>query len=680
MKFKKLLITLCGVLSFHAVNAQDKGIVNNSDSPYIKLKSINIGDAQWTEGFWADKWKMAEQTMIPNLGDIFKGPIGFAYDNFKLLAEGKEGEAGGKYWHDGDFYKWMESLVYLYAQNKDPKILAELDEIIGVIAKAQAEDGYLSTHVQIRGLKRYGNIHYHELYNSGHLITAAIIHHRVTGQTNFLDIALQNADFLYKTFSPQDPDLARFGFNPSQIMALVELYRETKSKKYLQLAEIFVNMRGSVPNVEHHTVADNFRGDFNQMETPIRKESEAVGHVVLAMYLYAGTADVYGETGEQALIDALDRIWSSAVEHKMYVTGAMGQTHHGASGKENMVHEAFQDDYLMPNKTAYNETCANIANAMFNWRMLGIKGEAKYGDVMERVMYNSALVGVSVEGKDFFYSNPLRMLEGGIDHSKKGVTTERDERVPYIPVFCCPPNLARTLAKLSGWSYSLSDNGLAVNLYGGNKLNTKLTDGTTLKLIQETQYPWAGQVKLTVQEAKADAFDFMLRIPEWAEGSAIKINGKDADIIIKPGTFATINRQWKKGDVIELDMPMKVAFVEGDPRIEEVRNQVAVQRGPVVYAIESPDLPKENDILDVYIQENTQFKVNYQSDFLGGVATLDGTLMLRQDEGKGMYRKLKAAEFTPYETKLVPYFAWSNRGKAEMTIFMPLIWEKSASK
>lgn len=676
MKLKKLLLATCGALVINSACALEKGIVNNTDSPYIKLKSINIGDAQWTEGFWADKWKMAEQTMIPNLGEIFKGPIGFAYDNYKLLASGKKGEAGGKYWHDGDFYKWMESMTYLYAQNKDEKILAELDEIIAVIGKAQADDGYLSTHVQIRGLKRYGNIHYHELYNSGHLITSAVIHHRITGKTNFLKIALKNANFLYKTFQPQDPELARFGFNPSQIMALVELYRETKERKYLELAEIFVNMRGSVPNEEHHTVADNFRGDFNQMETPIREEKDAVGHVVLAMYLYAGTADVYGETGEQALLDALDRIWSSAVERKMYVTGAMGQTHHGASGKQNMVHEAFQDDYLMPNKTAYNETCANISNAMFNWRMLGIKGEAKYGDVMERVMYNSALVGVSVEGKDFFYSNPLRMIEGGIDPTKKGVTTERDERVPYIPVFCCPPNLARTLAKLSGWSYSLSKDGVAVNLYGGNKLNTKLVDGSALSLTQETNYPWDGKVKITVNKAKSSPFDVMLRIPEWAEGSVIKINGKAFSGKVEAGKFATVIRKWSKGDVITLDMPMEIDFIEGDPRIEEVRNQVAVQRGPVVYAIESPDLPKSSDILDVYLKEDAKFKVHYRPDFLGGVATLDGTLMLRNDEGTGMYRKLKKAEFTPYETKLVPYFAWSNRGKAEMTIFMPLMWDK----
>lgn len=653
------------------------GVINHNDSPHIILKSIEIGDCEWTEGFWADKFKMAEEVMIPHMGTLLKGDIGFAYDNFKKAAGLKEGEALGKWWHDGDFYKWMESNMYLYAQNGDEQLMDDLDDIIAVIGKAQEEDGYLSTHVQLKGVNRWDNILHHELYNCGHLYTSASIHYRVTGKTNFLDIATKNADYLYTVFQPQTEEMARFGFNPSQIMGLVELYRTTKDKRYLELAEIFVNMRGSVPMDQHSTVPPNFLGDHNQMRTPIREENEAKGHAVLGNYLWSGAADVYAETGEQALIDALERIWESSVNKKMYLTGAQGQTHHGASqspsGRFDMVHESFQEDYLMPNKTAYNETCANISNAMFNYRLLSAKGDAKYADIMELVLYNSALVGISVEGKDYFYANPLRMLDGGVDYTH--ATTERRHRVPYIPVFCCPPNLARTIAKSAGWAYSKSENGIAVNLYGGNKLETNLLDGSKLRLNQKTMYPWEGDVTFTINECKNTPFEILLRIPEWAVGTTIKVNGKDAGIKVTPKTFAKLERTWKKGDVISMDIPLDINFVEGDPRIEETRNQVAVKRGPLVYCIESPDLPENTSILDVYIPQNTKLKANHRSDFLGGVTMLEGTIMLRAQKEDGMYRKLEKPLWKSYSTSFVPYFAWSNRGESEMSVFMPIKWE-----
>ena len=381
------------------------GIVNNSESPHVVLKSINIGDCQWTDGFWADKYRLCEEVMVPYMGTLLKGDIGHGYNNFKIAAGLKEGEHKGHWWHDGDFYKWMESAMYVYGINKDEKIVEELDEIIEIIGKAQEDDGYVSTHVTINGFDRFSNRQYHELYNSGHLLTSACIHHRVTGKTNFLDIAVKHADYLYGVFQPRPKELARFGFNPSQIMGLVELYRTTRDARYLELAEIFVNMRGDGP-VQAPTVNPKFEGDMCQDRVPIREETEAVGHAVLAMYLYAGVADLYAETGEKALLDALERLWANVVDKKMYVTGAVGQAHHGASSRVDFVHEAFIDEYMMPNSTAYNETCANVGNAMFNWRMLSLKGESKYADVMELVLYNSALSGISSDGKHYFLRQP----------------------------------------------------------------------------------------------------------------------------------------------------------------------------------------------------------------------------------------------------------------------------------
>lgn len=307
---------------------------------------------------------------------------------------------------------------------------------------------------------------------------------------------------------------------------------------------------------------------------------------------------------------------------------------------------------------------------MFNWRMLGLKGEAKYADVMETVLYNSALVGISVEGKDYFYANPLRMNKNARDYSD----TESACREPYIDCFCCPPNLVRTLAKMSGWAYSLTNNGVAVNLYGGNKLKTNLNDGSEIQLKQESGYPWDGNVKITVEKSKRESFSLQLRIPAWADGAKLMVNGKAADAKVMPGSYATIERKWKKGDVVSLELPMDITMVEGHPRIEEVRNQVALKRGPLVYAIESPDLPEDTKILDVYLPGEQELKAVFRPDFLGGVTVIEAEVALRTDQKEGMYRKVTKPAFTTFPTQFVPYYAWSNRGTSEMTVFVPIIW------
>lgn len=655
--------------------AQTTGIINNAASPFVKLKSINLGDCQWTTGFWADKFKLCETTMVPYMEQVMCGDVGHGLNNFKIAAGMKKGEHKGFAWHDGDFYKFIEAGVYVYAQNKDKALLKRLDSYIEIIGKAQEEDGYIHTKIQIGPkIDRYENRKYHEMYNCGHLFTSACIHYRVTGQKNFLDIAIKQADLLYNVFMPDSKFYGRFGFNQTQIMGLVELYRTTNNKKYLKLAEKFINNRGKY-KVEETTATVGYPiGDMVQERTPLRKSTEAVGHAVLALYYYAGAADIAAETGEKALIDALDRLWSNVTDKKMYVTGAVGQTHYGASTNRDKIEEGFIDEYMMPNMTAYNETCANICNSMFSYRMLGLHGESKYADVIELVLFNSALSGIGITGKDYYYSNPLRKIHGSRDYSK--MNTEYPTRQSYLECFCCPPNLVRTIAQVSGWAYSLSQNGLAVNLFGGNKLNTHLLDGSAIQLTQETQYPWEGAVKLTVNECKSSAFEILLRIPDWAEGSTIKVNGKDVGVKIVTGTYTKIERTWKKGDVITLDMPMKTKFIEGNPRIEETRNQVAIKRGPVVYCMESPDLPIDTKIVDVYVKGETPFKTEYHPEFLGGLSTLKTEVLLRKDNKKeGMYNSVEKPVFTPYNAQFIPYFSWSNRGDSEMSVFFPIIWK-----
>ncbi len=672
---KRVYLCLFFLLVLSNVFSQRKGILDHSASPHVSFKSTPIGACKWTTGFWADKFKICEETMVPYMGSLLCGDTGHALNNFKIAAGLKEGEHQGMRWHDGDFYKWIEAAMYIYAQNNNQKLLKEIDNYIEIIGKAQQADGYLQTQAKLRDdITRYSNRRNHEMYNSGHLFTSACIHHRITGQKNFLNIAIKQADLLYEVFYPENKAYARFGFNQTQIMGLVELYRTTQEKKYLQLAEKFINRRGTFPVEHNHTTQGYPIGDMVQERTPIRESEEAVGHAVLALYYYAGAADVFAETGEKALLDALERLWSNVTEQKMYVTGAVGQAHYGVAASRDKIQEGFIDAYMMPNMTAYNETCANVCNAMFSYRMLGINGEAKYADVMELVLYNSALSGISLEGKDYFYANPLRMIHNARDFSAKRDVTESTERQPYLNCFCCPPNLVRTIAKVSEWAYSTTNNGIAVNLYGGNKLDTKLTDGSHLKITQETNYPWEGTINITIDQCKSTPFDFKIRIPQWAEGTTLLVNGKETNIEIIPGTYTTLNQSWKAGDLISINMPMDIQLVEGHPRIEEVRNQVAVKRGPVVYCVETPDLPEGTEITNVYVKAEDHPKAVYQPDLLGGITTINTNLLLRTDQKEGMYRTVKQPIFKSYPSQLIPYYAWSNRGKAEMTVFIPVVW------
>ncbi|WP_282039500.1 glycoside hydrolase family 127 protein [Saccharicrinis aurantiacus] len=672
---KKLALLLCCVFALQLASAQEHGIINNSESPYVKLKSVDMGDCVWTDGFWAEKFDVAKNSMLPYMESLLTGDTGHALNNFKIAAGLKEGKHKGMRWHDGDFYKFMEAYMYMYAQTKDAEILKKLDGWISIIEQAMLEDGYLQTQIQLNDkVNRYENRKYHEMYNTGHLLTSACIHYRITGQKNFLDLAVRHADLLYTLFMPEDKHFGRFGFNQTQIMGCVELYRTVGDAKYLKLAEKFINNRGQYKVEETPETQGYPIGDMVQETTPLREEDEAVGHAVLALYYYAGAADVYAETGEKALIDALDRLWYNVTQQKMYVTGALGQTHYGASSNRQLIEEGFLDAYTMPNTHAYNETCANICNSMFSKRMLDIKGESKYADIMELVVYNSGLSGISLEGKDYYYANPLRMINGTIDYDK--MVTEFPERQPYLDCFCCPPNLVRTVCKLSGWAYSKPANGIAVNLYGGNKLNTTLLDGSKLELEQVTKYPWEGRVDITINKAKKAAFDVMVRIPNWAEGTKVLVNGKDAGVAVEAGKFATINRAWKKGDVLTVDMPMDVRYVEGNTLIEEARNQVAIKRGPIVYCVESPDLPKDAKIMDIYLSSDKDFKPVYKKDLLSGVTSIETEVLVRKNNNDAdMYKMVSKPEFEVVKSQLVPVYSWSNRGRAEMTVFMPIIWK-----
>lgn len=630
-------------------------------SPHAKLKSLPLDAVRWTEGFWAERFALCHRVMIPSMEKALHHPKNAAsLDNFAVAAGLQEGEHRGTFWGDGDCYKFLEACAHVYAVTKDEKLDRLMDHWIAIIAKAQDRDGYLCTQIQLTPKKRWQHRHHHELYNMGHLLTAACIHHRATGKDAFLAVARKLADYLYKTFQPRPPRLAAYGWNPSNIMGLAELYRTTRDKRYLELADIFVSMRGSAAGGT----------DQNQNRVPLRKETQPVGHAVTAAYLYCGAADVAAETGEPALRDALERIWHHMAARRMYITGAIGALHQGISDRRDRVHEAFARDYHLPNRTAYNETCANIGNAMWNWRLLALSGEARFADLMERVLYNSMLSGISLDGRRFFYTNPLARA----GREMPLLSNDTPSRWFTHKCYCCPPNVVRTIAKLGGWAYSRSDDGIWVHLYGGNVLETTLADGTPLKLTQTTDYPWDGTVRIEVEPGQPATFALRLRIPGWADGARLAVNGKATKAAAKPGTYARLRRKWSPGDAVRLTLPMKPRLVQAHPSVEACRNQAAVLRGPIVYCLESPDLPKGVRLSEIRIPRDIQLTARVDDKLLGGVTVLEGEAVRIPHTGRPapLYGPLGRRRSGKVGLTLIPYYAWANRGLSHMAVWLPL--------
>jgi DUF1680 family protein len=668
-----IVFWLCLAASWTAFG-QERGIINNSASPHSRLRTVDLEEVRWTCGFWKDKFELVKDVTIPEMWDYFNGAGNSHWTNFRIAAGLAEGEWSGTSWHDGDFYKWLEAVAHVYIVTRDPALDRRMDEVIEVIGKAQRPDGYISTQIILEKRQRFQDIHHHELYNMGHLMTAACIHHRATGKTNFLDIARKTGDYLYGTFKDRSPELAHFGFNPSNIMGAVELYRTTGDRKYLDLANVFIDMRGSQPAGSRHYGLGGT--DQTQDRVPLREETEAVGHAVTATYLYCGAADAYMETGDATLLEALHRIWSDVVRRKLYVHGGVGPLTRGLSIRRDDVHEAFADPYFLPNRQCYCETCSNIGNAMWNWRMLNITPDARYADVMERVFYNSGISGLALDGDHFFYSNVLRRMGPNVPLLRSDTT----ERWKHRQGYCCPPQLARTIAKMHGFAYSTSEEGIWVHLYGSNELETELSDGAAVKLIQETEYPWNGDVKISLDLAEQAAFTLRLRIPGWAAGATVKINGSPLTDDFQAGTYAALQRTWKTGDTVELRLPMRVRPIHANPMVEELRGQVAVMRGPLVYCLESADLPDGVDVMDVRLSRKVDLQPRFDSELLGGLVVLEGQAVAVADpdwsaepyDSPVLYKEYAPTEPRPVQLRLIPYHAWANRGAGQMTVWMPL--------
>ena len=647
--------------------------------PHARVEAVPLGDVRWTDGFWADRLATLRERSIPAMWELMKsGKYKPFLGHFLIAAGDAEGDYHGAPWNDGDFYKFLEAVTALYAVAPDPQLAAILDESIGAIAKAQRADGYLHTPVLIAhrngddSLQPFQDRHNFEMYNMGHLLTAASLHNRVTGQDKFLDVACRTGDFLCETFADPTPELARNSVCPSHYMGALDLYRTTGDERYLQLTKTFVEMRGMGAGVAAGG------GDDNQDRIPFVDQREGVGHAVRANYLYAGAADLYLETGDPQLLAPLEAIWQNVVERKLYVTGGCGALYDGAApdGAEEQqeitrTHQAYGRNYQLPNLTAHNETCAAIGNVLWNWRMFLATGEARYVDVIELSLYNAILAGISLDGVDFFYVNPLRQIEP-LPTALRWSRT----RVPFVTSFCCPPNVLRTIAEVGGMAYATSDDAVWINLYGGNRLTTEL-DGEPLSLTQTTDYPWEGRVSVTIDECGSKPFALRLRIPGWCEGATLRVNGEPVDGPSTAATYAEVRRAWKPGDRVELDLPMPPQLIEANPQVEETRNQLAVRRGQIVYCLESPELPEGVRVQEVLLAADAKLSAKHDAHLLGGITVIEAAAASRPDgawEGR-LYRPVEEAgsdgATKPIAIRLIPYYAWANRGKSEMTVWMP---------
>lgn len=657
------------------------GIIKTVDSPNAQLHGVNLQEVRWTDGFWLQQFQTARDVTLPRLWELAGD---WAWNNMLVAAGEKEGEAKGCYWEDAWIYKWLESACYVYTQTRDPALLDNMDEVISVIAKAQQPDGYIATQVTLRDYERFAFHHHHELYTMGHLLTAACIHHRITGKTNLIDVAKRAADYVHSTYKDGDPMLANCPVNPSIIMGSVELYRTTGEKRYLDLANIIINNRGRKRGKIGTTEWGRPLGgtDLNQDRRPLRQETEVVGHAVFYTYLYAGATDAYMETGDKSLLTALERLWHDLTEKKMYITGGVCPVHKGLSSRSyepgkrvimnDSIHEAAGMPYDLPSATAYNETCGQIGNMMWNWRMLHVNPEARFADTMERTLYNSVLSGISVSGKGWSYTNPLRWY--GAEHEL--LSNDAHQRFdPGERHICCPTNLLRTVASMHGYLYSTCEEGLWIHHYGSNVLGTTLTNGQELKITQTTRYPWEGDVRLSIDELDdGGVFSIMLRIPGWAKNATVTVNGTPTELETAAKSYAALRRPWRKGDVIKLSLPMPVRMMASNPRIEQTRNQVAVMRGPIVYCLESIDLPDSVALEQVHLPRRPEWTVRHEPDLLRGVTVLETEAFVVPGirSNAELYQELPVGEPRRVPIRLIPYYAWNNRGEPKMTVWLPL--------
>lgn len=619
------------------------------------IQPVPFTQVHFHDDFWAPKIETNRTVTIPYV--LQKCREEGRIDNF-LKAAGKMPAAKSSEYpfDDTDVYKLIEGVSYSLQVKPDKALEASVDTLIAIIAAAQEPDGYLYTFRTMKPKKLHPWISEkrwendpdlsHELYNSGHLFEAATAHYLATGKKSFLNIAIKNADLLVKDFA--GGKLPYFPGHQVVEMGLAKMYRVTGRKEYLDLAKYFLDIRGD----------GRVKGaEYSQSHMPVVQQHTAVGHAVRAAYMYTGMADVAALTGNDGYVHAINDIWNDVVEHKLYLTGGIGATGNG---------EAFGAAYDLPNMSAYAETCASIANVYWNSRMFYLNGDARYFDVLERILYNGLLSGVSLSGNKFFYPNPLASMG-------------QHQRAAWFNCACCISNMTRFMPSIPGYVYAQQQNRIYVNLYVANTATIQLPVAK-VTVNQETGYPWKGDVQVQVNPEKAAAFALYLRIPGWAKGEAapgslysflkekmpavtVQLNGKPVPLKTDKG-FVVLNRTWKKGDVVSLVFPMEIQKVIANRSVKDDRSRFALQRGPLVYCLEGPD-NLDSAVQNIVVKKDAVFTAKYEPGLLNGVEVLQagGSSAKRQVNSDALLR-------TEQSVRAIPYYAWNNRGPSEMEVWI----------
>ena len=642
MKNKWLLLGFAVMGLCGTVTAQSNKVQTRSAQTIVEVPFTNV---HLSDNFWLPRIEINRTVSIPSA--FRECEKSGRFDNFAIAGGLKEGEHRGDFsFDDTDPYKVIEGASYSLAVHYDKQLDHYLDSVIAIIASAQEDDGYLTTCVTNKcyrlsgwwGRSKWEKINSHELYNSGHLIESAIAHYRATGKRSFLNVAIKNADLVCKTFGPNEGQIHRPGGHPIIEMALCKLYKVTGNKKYLDGARYFVEETGRCTDGHHPS-------EYSQDHKPILQQDEIVGHAVRAGYLFSGVADVAALTNDKAYSEALQRIWNNMSSKKLFITGGIGSRAQG---------EGFGPNYELNNHTAYCETCAAIANVYWNHRMFLATGESKYIDVCERALYNNVLSGVSLSGDLFFYDNPL---ESDGEHGRQR----------WFGCACCPGNVTRFVASVPNYIYAAQGKDIYVNLYAQGKANIG-----GVELEQTTDYPWDGKVRIRLNKG-GGKFSIKLRIPGWLKKHPFGNNlytyldaAKTADISVngvKVGhdnpDYVSIDRKWKKGDVIEINFPMEVRRVLANDNAEDDRGKVALERGPVVFCLEGKDQP-DNTVFDKYILDSTPIQSHFEKDLLNGVVILEGNAKELQRNGE-----VKDVRF-----RAIPYSTWNNRGGDQMEVWI----------
>jgi hypothetical protein len=617
------------------------------------IKPVPFTDVKVTDGFWAPRLKINKEVTIPIA--FRKAEETGRINNFRIAGKLMKGKYCTEYpFDDSDIFKNIEAASYSLQIIPDPALEAYVDTLIGYIGAAQEPDGYLYTNRTIdpahphkwSGLQRWENedVLSHELYNAGHMYESAVAYYLATGKRTYLDIALRNANLIDKEFGWGKIEKAP-GHQVIE-MGLVKLYRVTGDERYLKLAKFFIDVRGQRPEL----------GEYAQNHKRFIMQDSAVGHAVRAAYMYSGAADVAALTGQTEYVHALDKIWDDVVLRKMYITGGTG-----ASGGN----EGFGLPYELPNGTAYCETCASIADVFWNYRMFLLHGDAKYFDVLERILYNALLSGVSLSGDHFFYPNPL-------------ASAGQHSRAEWFGCACCPCNVTRLLPSVLGYVYAVKERSLYVNLFMQNTASVDV-EGTKIAIHQTTTYPWNGSLEIGIDPASPQHFDLMVRIPAWVNGQplpgelyrftdslkpfdALLINGKASRFVMKNG-YASISREWKKGDKVRLDFPMPVREITADTKIAADRGKIALQRGPLVYCAEGVD-QRGGKAQDLILEKGARYTSEFVPGLLNGVQVVKGEAMEISHAPNG------TVEMRKQPFLAIPYYAWANRGKSDMSVWL----------